>query len=122
MRIDKFIWATRLFKTRSIASKACAAEKVQLNDVFVKPSKSVAIGDIISIKVVPIWRTYKVLDIPKSRVGAKLVPDLMIETTPEDDITQLELIIEGNRQNKFLGIKGCPTKKVRRDLDQLTNN
>jgi ribosome-associated heat shock protein Hsp15 len=119
MRIDKYIWASRLFKTRSIASKACAAEKVQLNDVFVKPSKSVSVGDIISIKVVPIWRTYKILDIPKSRVGAKLVPDFMVETTPEEDITQLELIIEGNRQNKFLGIKGRPTKKVRRDLDNL---
>jgi ribosome-associated heat shock protein Hsp15 len=119
MRIDKLIWATRLFKTRSIASKACAGEKVQLNDSFVKPSKVAKVGDIISIKVVPIWRTYKVLDIPKSRVGAKLVPDLIVETTPEADIQQLELLQEGNRQNKFLGIKGRPTKKVRRDLDNL---
>jgi len=119
MRIDKYIWATRLFKTRSISSKACASEKVKLNDVFVKQSKPVKIGDIISIKVVPIWRTYQVIEIPKSRVGAKLVPDYMVETTPEADIQQLELIQEGNRQNKFLGIKGRPTKKTRRDLDNL---
>ena len=117
MRIDKFIWATRLFKTRSIASKSCTGEKVQLNDNFVKPSKAVNVGDILSIKVVPIWKTYKIIDIPKSRVGAKLVPDLIIETTPEADLEQLQMIQEGNRQNKFLGIKGRPTKKVRRDLD-----
>ena len=121
MRIDKFIWATRLFKTRSIASKACAAEKVMLNDAFVKPSKAANVGDIISIKVIPIWRTFKVIDFPKSRVGAKLVGDYLIETTPEEDIDQLEQIQEANRQNKFLGIKGRPTKKVRRDLDQLNN-
>ena len=119
MRLDKFIWSTRLFKTRSIASKACASEKVKLNDVFAKPSKAVSIGDVISIKVVPIWKTYKVIDIPKSRVGAKLVPDLLLETTPEEDIAQLEMIQQGNRQNKVLGIKGRPTKKVRRDLDNL---
>ena len=119
MRIDKFIWATRLFKTRSIASKACAAEKVKLNDVFSKPSKSVAIGDTISIKVIPIWKTYQVIEIPKSRVGAKLVASLITETTPQEDLTQLEFIQEGNRQNKFLGIKGRPTKKVRRNMDNL---
>lgn len=119
MRLDKFIWATRLFKTRSISSKACGSEKVKLNEAFTKPSKAVAIGNIISIKVVPIWRTYKVIDLPKSRVGAKLVPNFLIETTPEEDIAQLEMIQEGNRQNKFLGIKGRPTKKVRRDLDNL---
>lgn len=121
MRIDKFIWATRLFKTRSIASKACVAEKVMLNDVYVKPSKTANVGDIISIKVIPIWRTFKVIDFPKSRVGAKLVANYLIETTPEEDIAQLEQIQEANRQNKFLGIKGRPTKKVRRNLDQLNN-
>ena len=119
MRLDKYIWATRLFKSRSVSSKACTTEKVKLNDSFTKSSKSVGIGDIVSIKVIPIWKTYKVIDIPKSRVGAKLVADYLIETTPEEDILQLQLIQEGNRQNKFLGIKGRPTKKVRRDLDGL---
>ena len=117
MRLDKFIWATRLFKTRTISSKACTGEKVQLNDKFSKPSKTVAIGDIIAIKVIPIWKTYKIIGIPKSRVGAKLVPDLVIETTPEEDLEQLRSVQEANHENKVLGIKGRPTKKVRRDLD-----
>ena len=70
MRIDKYIWAIRLFKTRTLSSKACADEKVKLNGVFIKQSKVVNINDEIAIKVIPIWRTYKVLDIPKSRLGA----------------------------------------------------
>lgn len=119
MRIDKFIWATRLFKTRTIASKSCTAEKVKLNDGVIKASKSVVIGDIISIKAIPIWRTYKVITFPKSRVGAKLVTNYIIETTPEEALKQLQQIQESNRQNKFAGIKGRPTKKVRRDLDNL---
>lgn len=119
MRIDKFSWAVRLFKTRTLASKACEAEKVKLNGVFVKPSKAVAEGNEISVKVIPIWRTFKVLNIPKSRVGAKLVVDYIIETTSKDDLLQLEQIQEVNRYNKVLGIKGRPTKKVRRDLDKL---
>ena len=119
MRLDKFIWATRLFKSRSISSKACATEKVKLNEDFTKPSKNVSVGDVIAIKVIPIWRTYKVLDFPKSRIGAKLVATYIVETTSEKDLQQLELIQQGHHQNKVLGIKGRPTKKVRRDLDNL---
>ena len=119
MRIDKYSWAVRLFKTRSSASKACENEKVKLNDVFVKASKSVSLNDEIAIKQIPIWRTFKVLEFPKSRVGAKLIGTYLIETTPEEDVLQLKQIQEVNRQNKVLGIKGRPTKKDRRDLDQL---
>lgn len=119
MRIDKFIWAVRLFKTRSLASKACDTEKVKLNGIFVKPSKEVKFGDEISIKVNPIWRTFKVLEIPKSRVGAKLVALNLIETTSEFDLAKLEQVKIQNHQNKILGIKGRPTKKDRRDIDKL---
>lgn len=121
MRIDKFIWTVRLFKTRSLATKMCVAQKVQLNDGFIKPSKDVIVGDEISIKTIAIWRTFKVLDFPKSRVGAKLVSTYIIETTPLDDLEQLQQVEEMNRQNKVLGIKGRPTKKDRRDLDRLTD-
>ena len=118
MRIDKFIWAVRLFKTRTLASKACDGEKVKLNGAFIKPSKVVSSGNEIAIKVIPIWRTFKVLEIPKSRVGAKLVPLSIIETTPANDLALLEQLQLQNHQNKVLGIKGRPTKKVRRDLDK----
>lgn len=121
MRIDKYTWCVRLFKTRSLSSKACASEKVKLNGAFVKPSKLITAGDEIAIKVIPIWRTFNVVALPKSRVSAKLVAAYLQETTPEADILQLEQVQLENRQHKLLGIKGRPTKKDRRDLDQLTN-
>ncbi len=119
MRIDKYTWVVRLFKTRTLATKACDAEKVKLNNEFVKPSKTIAVGDIISVKVIPIWKTFKVLDIPKSRIGAKLLSQYLLETTAEADLRLLEKVQQQQHQNKILGIKGRPTKKVRRDLDQL---
>ena len=119
MRLDKLIWAIRLFKTRALASKACYDEKVKLNSAFVKPSKIITIGNEISIKVIPIWRTYKIIDIPKSRINSKLLSQFIIETTTTNDLLQLEQIQLVNKKNKLLGIKGRPTKKVRRDLDEL---
>lgn len=119
MRIDKYIWAVRLAKTRSTSSKMCNNENVMINDQFIKGSKTIKIGNIFSIKVNPIWRTYKVLDIPKSRVGAKLVQDLIIEVTPQEDLDFLKSIEDHNKMNKSLGIKGRPTKKDRRDINDF---
>ncbi len=110
-----------MFKTRSLSTKACAAEKVKLNGEFVKSAKAVNINDVIAIKVIPIWRTFKVINFPKSRVGAKLVANYLFETTSEAEILLLEEIQQQNRQNKVMGIKGRPTKKDRRNLDQLKN-
>jgi len=121
MRIDKYIWGVRLFRTRTLASKACVAEKVKLNGEFIKPSKTIAVGDEISIKIIPIWKTFKVLEIPKSRVGAELAAQYVVENTPQTDLDLLEQMQVQNHQNKILGIKGRPTKKVRRDLDKLTD-
>ena len=121
MRVDKFIWCIRLTKTRSLASKVCVSEKAKLNDNFCKPSKGVSKGDILSFKEPPIWRTFKVLDFPKSRVGAKLVDQYLIEITSHEDLKQLEHSALINRQNSTLGIKGRPTKKDRRDIDKFSS-
>jgi ribosome-associated heat shock protein Hsp15 len=119
MRIDKYIWAVRLAKSRSVSAKMSNSESVKINDQFVKGSKVVKIGNTFSIKVNPIWRTYKVLDIPKSRVGAKLVDELILEVTPQVDLDFLKSIDDHNRMNKSLGIKGRPTKKDRRDINDF---
>ena len=116
MRIDKYIWAVRLFKTRSLAAKSCTSEKVKLNENFIKSSKIAEQSDTMAIKVVPIWRIFKIIDLPKTRVGAKLVGDFSKEITHNGDLellNQYELI---NRQNRSIGIKGRPTKKKRRNL------
>ncbi len=119
MRIDKYIWTIRIFKTRSIASKACSDDKVLLNTETIKPSKVVNPSDIISIKTMPIWRTFKVIEIPKSRVGNKLVNDYTIEITSKEDLDLLAKHDLMNRQNRNLGIKGRPTKKDRRNLGKI---
>lgn len=119
MRIDKYIWAVRLAKTRSLAAKLCASEKVKLNDEFTKAAKSLKVGDLLQIKDVPVWRSYKVLDFPKSRVGAKLVPEYTIEMTSEEDLNLIHEVAESNRQNRFLGLRGRPTKRERRKLDRF---
>ncbi len=90
-----------------------------LNDSFVKGAKNVKIGDTFSIKVIPIWRKYKILAIPKSRVGAKLVSELIKEITPQSDLDLLQEIELQNKLNKSLGIKGRPTKKDRRALNDF---
>jgi len=119
MRIDKYIWAIRIFKTRSMATKACNSDKVKLNGEPVKPSKLIKQNDIIFIKVVPIWKSFKIIDLPKSRIGPKLVSDYTIETTSKTDLATLEQQEIMNRQNRSLGIMGRPTKKDRRKLGKL---
>jgi ribosome-associated heat shock protein Hsp15 len=116
MRIDKYVWAMRLFKTRSLASKAVKEGKVLLGDDEVKPGKVLNVGNIVKLKSGPVKRSFKVLEFPKSRVGAKLVADHMIEITSEEDLALLEEINLQKRTNAYLGIKGRPTKKDRRDL------
>ncbi len=122
MRIDKYTWCVRLFKTRSKATTACNKEQVRLNGETVKPSKPVQEKDVISIKHGAFMREYKVLDIPKSRVGAKLVSALYVEITPADILDQILVVEKINRENSALGIKGRPTKKDRRDLDKTRFN
>ena len=119
MRIDKYIWSVRIYKTRTIARKSCSEGKVLLNNDPVKAGKSLKKKNIISIKQVPIWRTFEVIDFPKSRVGAALLVDYVKEITNKKDLEKLyqyELIL---KQNKKTGIKGRPTKKERRRLNKI---
>ena len=92
-----------------------------INNEIVKASKLVIFGDVISVKENPIWRNYRILNIPKSRIGAKLLSEYLIEVTNQEDLNKLELIKEINRKNKFLGQKGRPTKKDRRDINKYQN-
>lgn len=116
MRIDKYLWCMRLYKTRSLATKAVKEGKVSINSKVVKASKDLETNDKISIKIAPTNRTFKVLGFPKSRVGAKLVPDYVIETTPQADLDLLDEINRQKRANTNFGIVGRPTKRDRRDL------
>ena len=120
MRIDKYIWCVRLQKTRSRAIKFIEAGNLKINgEETKKASREIRIDQTFSIRVKPVWRTWKVLEIPKSRVGAKFVPDLISEITSEEDLAILEEVQRQNRQNRLKGVLGRPTKKNRRDLDDF---
>lgn len=121
MRIDKFLWCVRLAKTRSAAQKLCTGQQIQVMEVAVKPAHILGIGDEFSVKAGALWRRFKVLDIPKSRVGAKLVPQFLMEMTEADVLERIESLRKINRQNRLVGIVGRPTKKQRRKLEDFSN-
>lgn len=112
----------RLFKTRSIAAENCSKERILINESYAKASRTISINDSFSVKNTPIWRNYSVLSIPKTRIGAKSVTEYIIETTPKEELEKLNFIKELNRSNHNIGIKGRPTKKDRRNLDEFLEN
>lgn len=120
VRIDKWLWAVRLFKTRSQASEDCRKGKVMIGGMPVKPSRELKIGETIQLKRPPITRSYKVLALTENRMGAKLVPEFMAETTPATELEILEMQKNMSFFNRERGT-GRPTKKERRDLDDFFN-
>lgn len=120
VRIDKWLWAVRLFKTRSQASEECRKGKVMINGMPVKPSREIREGEEIQMRRPPIIRTYKVIALTENRMSAKLVPEFMLETTPASELE----IVEMQKNMSILGRDrgtGRPTKKDRRDLDDFFN-
>lgn len=119
MRLDKFLWCVRLFKTRSLATDALKREQVMLNGRVVKPSAEVKVGDVFALRTPPIWRSWDISALPSSRVGAKLVPGSIAERTSFEDLEKLELSRLAQAQHRPAG-EGRPTKRDRRDMDRFT--
>ncbi|HOW25671.1 MAG TPA: S4 domain-containing protein [Bacteroidales bacterium] len=118
IRIDKWLWAVRLFKTRNQASQACRAGKVRMDEQPVKPSREVHVMDVISVNMGFICRTVRVRALLTNRVSARLVPDYATDLTPEEEYARLKLIRETNYEMRDRGL-GRPTKKQRRDIVRL---
>lgn len=118
VRIDKWLWAVRLYKTRSLATEACKKGRILIQQVAVKPSRVVKVGDLIQIKYPPVVYSFKVLALAQNRMNAKLVPEHMQNVTTAD---QLELIELGKIAAKTARDRGTgrPTKKERRDMDDF---
>lgn len=114
-RIDKWLWAVRIFKTRTIAAEACKKGRISINGVSVKPSKSVKDGDTVQVRKAPVTYTFKVLQAIENRVGAKLVPQMMENLTTPDQYELLEMNRIGGFVKRAAGL-GRPTKKDRRDM------
>lgn len=120
IRVDKWLWAVRIFKTRSIATEACKKGRVMVGGVSVKPSRAIRVGEVIQVRKPPITFSFKVLALAEKRMGAKLVPDFMENVTPPDQYELMELNKIGGFVDRQRGT-GRPTKKERRDLDQFTD-
>ena len=118
MRIDQYLWCIRLFKSRNLASTICKKGQVKVNGQKVKPSREVLPLDRIEIRKDQLWRTFEILDIPKSRMGAKLVALYVIEKTDPSIFEHQELQNLSSTFQREEG-SGRPTKKDRRDLDEL---
>lgn len=116
MRVDKFLWCVRYFKTRSIATEACRQGKVKVNDAAVKPSREVFPTDKLMVRKNQINYELEVLDLPPSRVGAKLVNLYINDITPKEAFDKLELLKYSRDYYRKKGT-GRPTKKDRRDID-----
>lgn len=115
-RIDKWLWASRIFKTRSIAASACKNGRVTIKGVNVKPSHMIKTGDIISVKKPPVTYSFKVLQCIEQRVGAKLIPGIYENVTDAKQYELLEMSRVSGFVNRARGT-GRPTKKERRSLD-----
>lgn len=118
VRIDKWMWATRIFKTRNIAIEACKKNRVTVNDIPAKPSRMIKLGDVIQVRKPPITYSFKAVGLTTNRVGAKLVPNFLENVTPPEQYEILELQKISGFVNRAKGT-GRPTKKDRRALDDF---
>ena len=117
-RIDKWLWAARIFKTRSIAADACKNGRVTINGVNVKPSRPLKVGEVVDVKKPPVTYSFKVLKCIEQRVGAKLVPEVYENVTDPKQYEMLEMSRISGFVNRARGT-GRPTKKDRRALDDF---
>lgn len=117
-RIDKWLWAARIFKTRTIAAEACKKGRVSINGAQAKPSRMIKPGDVINVKKSPITYSFKVLQAIEKRVGAKLVPEIMENVTSPEQYELLEMSRISGFIDRARGT-GRPTKKDRRSLDEF---
>ena len=117
-RIDKWLWAARIYKTRTIAAEACKKGQISLNGASTKASRTVKPGDVVQVRKSPVTYSFKVLQAIEKRVGAKLLPEIMENVTTPDQYEILEMSRISGFVNRAKGT-GRPTKKERRDLDEF---
>ena len=120
MRIDKYLWCVRYYKTRNMVTEACKKNQITVNGIIAKPSKEVFASDKITFRKDQITQIITVLDIPNSRVGAKLVEIYRRDETPPEVFEHLTLLKLSKKHYRKTG-EGRPTKKDRRDLDDYGN-
>lgn len=120
-RVDKWLWAVRVFKTRSIATDAVKKGRVEVNDVIVKPSRMLKVGDVVKVRKSPVTYSFRVIQLVQNRLGAKLVPEYMENITPKSELDILDMVRIAGFVDRRKGL-GRPTKKEGRELEQFTSD
>lgn len=120
VRIDKWIWAMRIYKTRTIAGEACRRGRVLIGGVPVKPSRTVKPGDVVQVRKPPVTYSFRVKALTENRLGAKLVPDYMENITPQSELDLLDIVKISGFIDRRKGL-GRPTKREGRDLQAFTD-
>ena len=115
-RLDKWLWAMRVFKTRPLATEACRAGSVEINERVAKPAREVQAGEVVTVKLGLFTRTLRVVGVPRSRVGAKLLPDFCVDLTPPEEFEKLRERSVQQASARESG-SGRPTKRDRREID-----
>lgn len=121
VRIDKWLWAVRIFKTRSDAADACRNNRVTLNGGYTKPSREVKVGDNFTVTKLPVTYSYRIKELVSNRQGAKLVENYLDNLTPESELAKLNVPRESVFILRDKGT-GRPTKKDRREMDELLDS
>ena len=119
VRIDKWLWAMRIFKTRTIATEACKKGRVYVGDALAKPSRTIKVGDIVKVRKPPVTYSFRVLALTQNRLGAKLVPEYMENITPKSELDLLEIVKISGFIDRRKGL-GRPTKREGRELAEFT--
>ena len=121
VRVDKWLWATRIFKTRTIATEACKKGRVSIGGINVKPSRPLKVGEIVDVRKPPVTYSFRVKALAENRMGAKLVPEYLENVTPASQMELLEMVKISGFINRQKGL-GRPTKKEGRELSRFTGD
>jgi ribosome-associated heat shock protein Hsp15 len=118
VRIDKFLWSVRIYKTRTIAAEECEKHRVLINGAEVKPSRHVRAGDKLTVKKLPVMYTYEIIQLIDKRQSASLVKNYIVDTTPQHELDKAEMARMTASLQRDRGA-GRPTKKERRDIEKM---
>lgn len=121
VRVDKWLWAMRVFNTRTVATEACKKGRVLMGGVAVKPSRTIKVGDVVDVRKPPVTYSFRVKALTQNRLGAKLVPDYMENITPKSELDLLDIVRISGFIDRRKGL-GRPTKREGRDLAQFTES
>lgn len=121
VRVDKWLWAMRVFKTRTVATEACKKGRVMVGDAVAKPSRTIKVGDIVYVRKPPVTYSFRVKALTQNRLGAKLVPDYMENITPRSELDLLDIVKISGFIDRRKGL-GRPTKREGRELAEFTES